>query len=104
MLRNDGEYTIYILQHFWDEWCNSGDGEQWCNKNGDFRKDPRRAFNANGPCWQKTGIHGCFDFDVAQHMLNLVASSTPGRKFRICKLEIKQQTTEVASLTFTTGK
>jgi hypothetical protein len=104
MIRSDGEYTIYILQHKYvkpedgTEWWNSGDGEQFCGGNGDYRAYPRRAFNANGMCWQETGIHGCFDFEMAQRMLTLVATSTPGRKFRICKVEISQKTTELASL------
>lgn len=94
MVRNDGFYTIYILQHETvdgKEWNNSGDGEQWCRGRGDFREEPRRSFNALGECWQQTGVHGTYDRKIALRMMILAACEHPKRKFRITRVSISQK-------------
>jgi hypothetical protein len=103
MIRNDGDYTIYILQHRplrsdKDEWHDSGDGASFCKGVGDFKESPRQDFNACGMCWQKTGVSGTYDYDIAHAFLLMVAKNNPGRTFRIAKLQIFQETTEVCQI------
>lgn len=106
MIRNDGKYTIFILQfkHLRKptedegEWNYAGDGEQFCKGDGDFREEPRCSFNALGDCWQQTGVNGTYDYDIAHQMLLMASKNSPGRKFRIARMEISQQTIEVCQI------
>jgi hypothetical protein len=94
MLRQDGSFEIYILEHQTKdgkEWHGSGDGEHFCNNKGTFRDEPRRSFNALGRCWQVTGVHGCFEKKMAMKMVMLVACENPDRKFRIKRVTIHQE-------------
>lgn len=106
MIRNDGDYTIFILQFWADihgqhgrgaDWHYAGDGGRWCGKEN-HEKEPRRSFNASGSCWQQTGIHGTYDYETAHAFLLMCAKASPDRKFRIARLEIFQRTTGVCEM------
>ena len=106
MVRNDGDYTIFILQFWADmhgrgaDWHYTGDGGHYL-PSIDYRNktpEPRISFTACGDCWQQTGIHGTYDYDIAHDFLKLVAKTAPDRKFRIARLEIFQRTTGVCEM------
>lgn len=82
MIRNDGKYEIYRLQHLWNhrtKWVGSIENEEF--------------FKASGECWQQTGIHGTFDFDEAKKAFEEVVSRLEkNRKFRLVKVTISQST------------
>lgn len=104
MVRNDGKYTIYILQHLTrdgKEWNNSGDGSQFVK--GNFRKQPLYDFCACGECWQQTGVHGTYDLEIAHRLLLLAGTQHPTRSFRICEVQICQTTTEVSRIKMSKG-
>jgi len=102
MVRNDGDYTIYILEYWGnigrkDEWLYAGDGDQF-TKGEDHFKEPFRSFGACGECWQETGIHGTYDKQTAFELLVKVAAHTPNRVFRIAELKISQTTTGICEI------
>ena len=82
MIRNDGKYEIYKLQHLWEgrtEWVGSIENEEF--------------FTTSGDCWQKTGIHGTFDFDKARKVFgDVVSRLDKKREFRLVKVTISQST------------
>jgi hypothetical protein len=94
MLRNDGSFEIYILEHKTKdgkEWHGSGDGAYFCKGKCTFTDEPCRSFTAGGRCWQVTGVHGTFEKKIALKMLMLVACESPKRKFRIKRVTIHQK-------------
>jgi len=52
--------------------------------------------NAIGDCWQETGISGTYDRDIAIEICSLISSWFPQHSFKVCKVEIKQKTTDIA--------
>lgn len=102
MLRHDGDFVIYILQHQFrktGEWANSGDGEQFCKNKKPFTEEPRRSFNACGSCWQQTGVQGSFDKKIAFKMMILCACETPKHNYRIKQVTISQSS-DIITQTF----
>jgi len=107
MLRQDGEYIIFIIQHKYKDkkvegWSNSGDCGQFF-PNGPFTEKEWRTkhkeidyFNASGDCWQDTGVHGTYDLNEAFQLLVKVIQWAPEHRFRIARIEIKQKTEQVA--------
>ncbi len=108
MIRNDGNYIIYIIQFKYSKddtdksWHNAGDCGRWIKKcktrkqweNITF-KNPFRSFSASGKCWQLTSIHGTFKLDHASNILMKIAKWNPGREFRVAKIDISQTTTGI---------
>ena len=105
MLKQDGKYQIYIIQHQYNKegnWCNSDidtfepnslkrwkDGkelEPWCH------------LSANGTCWQETGIHGTFDIDDARKMILLLKKHNEQHNFRVVRVDIWQDSFVVWSI------
>lgn len=103
MMRTDGNFTIYILQTRWggkvwdierkqfrdvkkkpDEWHYTS---QFCTTNQKLTDE----FSASGEVWQKTGIHGVFDLEIAIKALLHIAKCNPHQAWRLAKLEISQK-------------
>jgi hypothetical protein len=110
MLRNDGEYTIYIIQFKskdkFREWYNAGDCGQFLPKmfkdeHDKLRKKvPLNSLTACGDCWQQTGVSGTYNFDDAVKVMSYIAQITPGREFRVAEVKINQKTTQKCSMKF----
>lgn len=109
MIRNDGDYIIYVIQFKYVRdkdkgWHNAGACDHFMKKAIDRKewekirfKTPFRNLGANGECWQKTGIEGTFELDDATYALMKIAKWNPGRHFRVAKIEISQKTTRVVT-------
>ena len=112
MLRNDGNYFIYIIKHLYKRkirgrWANSGDCAQWLAgkamsipflKYNEFYKSYKHTFNpltASGECWQETGVHGTYIRKEAIDVFSLVSEWFPEHKFKICSVLIKQKTKNI---------
>ena len=83
MVRNDGKWEIYRIQHKWNnkknKWVYSIENEEF--------------FKSSEECWQLTGINGTFNFDEAREAYGKVVSRLEKeRKFRLVKLIITQKT------------
>lgn len=114
MIRNDGDYKIYMIQHRYEKkgrWAGTGD-VLFANVPAKFRfasihplahRSPFVQFAASGECWQQTGTHGTFDREVAIKMLELVAKYNPEHSFRVVLVRISQKTEHVAAMDFTTS-
>lgn len=95
MLRKDGTYTFYRIQHFQkgekdEKWVYSDLGF-FC-KNFDFKVDPYRSFTAIGECWQEIGEYGCYDLSNSLQFLKQISESCPNSQFRLVKIHITQAT------------
>ena len=102
LLREDGAFVIYQIQ--WREenpekWYSIGDRY--------FLPEYEHGENsASGECWQKTGIHGMFDYGYAATYCNKLNQAVSEGKlhellcsaaeFRLIKVEVSQKTTELA--------
>lgn len=86
MLRNDGDYTIYCIQHDWqndNDWAYSMENEEY--------------FPPSCDCWQLTGIHGTFDIEEAKVAFEkTVVKQDKNRKFRLVRVDIIQSTKVIA--------
>lgn len=97
MLRNDGKYTIYTIQHQdkKGEW-HSSNIDSFEPKEGRWSSDgskelpPWRHFGANGECWQQTGVHGTFEVDDARQLLCLLRKHNKNQQFRVVAVDIWQ--------------
>ena len=87
MLRNNGEYLIYYIQHEQD------DGK-WVGSNLDVFGYPP-GFCSTDECWQKTNIHGTFNAKVAYDGLKSLRSKHPKTNFRLVIVSISQSMTVV---------
>lgn len=105
MLRNDGVYKIYRIQHQQrsnNEWVYSIYGSPDTNSKTTPCRD---TFTASGLCWQKTGIHGVYDIRNARTGLknarkNIFKDIKNGTqktklKLRLVCVELKQETIPV---------
>ena len=86
LLRNDGKYVIYIIQHKQKD-C------RWVQSSFDAFGTPDIAFSASGDCWQQTGVHGTFNLSIAEHALAMIRMKHMITQFRLAKVEITQETT-----------
>lgn len=112
MLRTDGKFEIYLIQH------QQSDGK-WVGSNLDrfgtpyvhgLSIDPRtpdarifsrytyNGFSANGCCWQQTGVHGTFDKAAALEALQWMTEKHKGYRFRIVCRMFEQTTNVVAEM------
>lgn len=85
MLRTDGDYTIYVIEHLRqndsiERWVRSIENEHY--------------FGAAGDCWQETGIHGTFDLEEAKRAFLSIMNNRKllDRKFRLVRVRIHQST------------
>lgn len=101
MLRDDGTYTIYKIQHQQSD-------EKWVFTNLDTIggspsheetfSEPWLSFTACGKCWQETGEYGCYDLKTAILVLLKVLECSPKKKFRLAKVYITQKTEQVVDI------
>jgi hypothetical protein len=114
MLRNDGEVTYYLCQH-WQEPYGKVPG-QWTESAlehflfetlsyreaqgevGDHYRELLDPQSASSDLWQKYGIHGFVVFRDAVNMLDALGERNPGRRFRIVRRTVSQKTEAVAFL------
>jgi hypothetical protein len=101
LLRTDGTYTIYRIQH-------KGRDGKWHGTSFDYFGTPP-SFSAVNRCWQKTGVHGALSRSEAMLGLRWIRkhnrydwSSGQMRrntdtKFRLVMVEISQKTTPIVS-------
>lgn len=117
MLRTDGDYTIYVLQHLYEskgEWAQSGDASGFLanipakdrhltSDAGQYAgsKYPFNHFTASNDVWQKTGIMGTFSKKAAEDFMVEVAKANPKHTFRVAKITISQTTEQVAMVRYT---
>lgn len=80
MLRTEGKFSIYRIEHLWQ------DNTKW-----DTSIENEYYFNACNICWQHTGIHGTFDIEEAKKALDHIKSKQDkNRKFRLVCITIEQ--------------
>lgn len=89
MIRVDGNFTIYKIQHW-----SAG---KWVSSSLDHFGTPHilcasKGFSACGDCWQQTGVHGTFDLHAASEGLAWMTQEWPDHWFRIAKVTISQLT------------
>lgn len=89
------------------EWADSGECTQWIpreviRKNHDqlIYRGIFRPFTANGECWQITGIYGSFNKKDAIKILDRIAEWNPEHRYRVCELNLKQETKTIAEMKF----
>lgn len=112
MIRTDGTFKIYIIKHLYkkegNDWAGSGDCGQWLGNMSvkfpdresyrKFRKENEKLFNnlnAIGDCWQKTGVSGTYDREVAVKVCSIISTWFPEHGFKVCKVEIRQVTHDI---------
>ena len=103
MLRSDGDFTIYVIQHLSRPGGNPFREITWVNSNLDYfvtnvPSDERNAiapFMAVGECWQKTGIHGTFNQNEALNAVVALATNNPDYNFRVAELQLSMRTRSV---------
>ena len=105
MIRKNGTYTFYVVQHL------QKDGK-WVNSNFDFFcsspnfkvgtepyrifiaiGEPYRSFTAIGECWKEIGEYGCYNLSTGLSFLKQISQAWPNYKFQLVKVKIKQETT-----------
>ena len=105
-IRNDGEYAIYRVDvkageryitwhHLIPTIPNSVMYASDRDRRNGKRKDPMGSYNANGECWEKTGINGLFDRSQATELLEILAKHNPTRTFRVTEMKITQKITVI---------
>lgn len=101
MLRKDGTYTLYRIQHLLKigEWAYSN-FDFFC-KGPDFsvRLEPYRSFTAVGECWQEIGEYGSYALSTSLSFLKQISQAWPDYQFRLVKIEITQKTTTEVKFT-----
>jgi len=86
MLRTEGKFTIYRIEHLWKDANQFVSPPRWVSsiENEEF-------FPASEKCWQETGVHGTYDLEEAKEVYEkLVAGQDPNRKFRLVRVTISQ--------------
>lgn len=103
MLRHDGIYEIYRIQHLYrkeGEWTFSGNSLfanvpprlRFTGRVHGEHQSPFLEFSSSGDVWQQTGSHGTYFYDVAMKMLGLVAKYNERHSFRVVLIFISQET------------
>lgn len=107
MLRTDGTFIIYRIQHKGKSGVNR---DRWHYSSFDAFGTPP-GFSASDTCWQQTGIYGTFSRNVALKGLAWIRKakrydwrdytqvSNADTKFRLVMVQISQRTTPVVSTT-----
>ena len=86
MIRDDGDVKIYRLQ--------VGTKDGWTYPNLDYFGYPN-GFNADGKCWQQTGIHGTFNKNQANAAYRSFIRKYPHCKWRLVCVNIIESTVQV---------
>jgi hypothetical protein len=84
MVRTDGKYQIYRIQH------RQTDGE-WKYSSFDHFGTPA-GMGASDACWQETGVLGTYDAETARKGLLWLRKRHPGATFRMVMVQIMQMT------------
>lgn len=92
MIRKDGTYTFYRIQHLQKDgkWVYSN-FDYFCN--GLKFDEPYRSFTAIGKCWQEIGEQGCYDLSTGLSFLKQISQNWTDHQFRLVKIQITQKTT-----------
>jgi len=93
MIRKDGIYTFYKIQHFQSDgkWVYSDLGVICSSL--DSRIEPYQSFTSVGKCWQETGEHGCYGLATGLLFLKQISRLYPDFKFQLVRAQINQTTT-----------
>lgn len=89
-MRQDGTYTMYLIQHFSPKGFGQREGV-WCYSSLDHFGTPK-GFSASGDCWQQTGYHGTYREAEGMRGLFWIAKRNPGTQFRLVKVILSQLT------------
>lgn len=85
MLRTDGKFSIYVIEHQWNnnnKWVMSIENEWY--------------FKSTNICWYETGIHGTYDLEEAKAALKeCINLKDPNREFRLVLYDIFQNKTVI---------
>lgn len=97
MIRTDGEYKIYIVKHYHEgSWGKSNLDHFFVHDtNGKLTKE-NKDFTANGECWQRTGISGTFNKDIAIAFKNQLEQKYTDKQFGVFEILISQKQTLVS--------
>jgi hypothetical protein len=90
MIRQNGEYVIYIIKHS----RKKSDGDDWDISNLDHffvDTDEYSEFTASGNCWQITSVHGTFDPVTALTLRQQFADKYFDYNFIVVKVTISQR-------------
>lgn len=102
MLRDDGDFVIYVVQHQYrgeGPWAHSGDaGNFAANIPAALRYtehptkflSPWRDFGACGECWQSTGVCGAFDPGIGMAYVGQLTQFNPQHRFRLLQVNTSQ--------------
>ncbi len=97
MLRRDGNYKFYCIQHLWErreesKWAFSGYVEWAEQAIGDWKG--ASAFSACGEVWQSIGVHGTHDQSYALALCSWLSHNKPEHRFRVVLCQVTQKVTE----------
>ena len=85
MVRTDGKYQIFKIEHQWNgsaKWSSSIENVS--------------EFPPTSDCWQQTGVHGTFDLEEAKDSFKKIVSiPNEVRKFRLVRVTIEQVKEEI---------
>lgn len=105
LLRTDGEFTIYLLQH---KYKKKG---SWTDSSLDFfhlgqpaYEGLKRPFSASGECWQQTGVCGTYGRGEALAFCAAIAAKYTDHKFRIACVHVVQHTRPVRASRYAIGR
>jgi len=94
MLRTNGAFTFFVIQHYQPPSPDGSIAGKWMDSNLDHFGHPP-GFTASSPCWQKLGVHGCFESEEAMAGILTMKSNWPNHKFRIARYDVIQQCTTI---------
>lgn len=87
MLRSDGTYRIYRIQH------RKLNSDRWIYSDLDVFGWPNGfAADTDSKCWNETGVCGTYDKRLADDGLLWIAAENPGVTFRLVEVMISQRT------------
>lgn len=101
MIRTDGEFVIYIIQHKYlkkGKWTYSAAAgnffpDYYDNKEGwYYLKSFQKCVDACQDCWQQTGIHGSYSKLLVIAFCDALTKLNPKHEFRAAELKISQAT------------
>ena len=97
MLRRDGSYKFYRIQHLWrrdeiKEWVFSGFVDKAEHAIGDWKDT--KAFSACGKVWQAIGEHGTESKTYALALCEWLTDNEKEQRFRVVRCNVTQVVTE----------
>lgn len=98
--RNDGSWSFYVLQSWYDRdpknewgiysWYEKYDTREFIESMAGVYEET--TLNASGRVWQEAGIHGTTDSDYAIVLLRLLRRDHPEHEHRIVKMTVSRVT------------